>query len=119
MGLSNGRKDHVRHSRAITRTPRWRALRAEVIERDGGACRQCGARGRLEVDHIKPVRTHPALAWAKTNLQCLCPACHAAKTRVECGHPTLPEPRRDWQAAVAELEAPGRARPKPLSILEE
>lgn len=98
-----------RHSKALLRTKRWQALRWEILERDGFACVQCGARGRLEVDHVQPVRTHPQLSFARDNLQSLCRACHTRKTRVECGHsPTSPD-RLHWRQAVASLAA------KPLS----
>lgn len=99
------RKEHIRHSRAVTRGPRWQALRMSILDRDGHACRQCGDRGRLEVDHIKPVRTHPALAYDPANLQALCPACHTRKTRLECGHPERSPEARDWARMVGQLEA--------------
>ncbi|MGY9045996.1 MAG: HNH endonuclease, partial [Rhodobacterales bacterium] len=57
------RRDHHRYSKRITRTKRWQALRAEILERDRYRCRSCGCGGRLEVDHIKPVRTHPELSY--------------------------------------------------------
>lgn len=103
MGL---KPDFERHSKRVTSTKRWKILRMAVIERDGFRCKKCGARGRLEVDHIKPVRTHPALAFDPQNLQALCPSCHTSKTRVECGHPPpIATPARDaWQKAVRALE---------------
>lgn len=91
-------------SRAVTRGPRWRALRLQALRRDGWQCVQCGARGRLEVDHILPVRTHPHLAYELGNLQALCARCHTRKTRIECGHPP-PDPKRAaWREAVQEME---------------
>ncbi|MEM1396049.1 MAG: HNH endonuclease [Pseudomonadota bacterium] len=93
-----------RYSNAVTRTKRWKALRLEALRRDGFQCVQCGARGRLEVDHIKPVRTHPELSFVPDNLQTLCPSCHTRKTRIECGHkPPHPE-RLKWRAAVEALK---------------
>ena len=39
-----------RHSRRVTRGPRWKTLRMAVLERDGFKCRFCGKnRGRLEI----------------------------------------------------------------------
>ncbi|MFW5641777.1 MAG: HNH endonuclease [Roseicyclus sp.] len=102
------RREHTRWSRHVTRGGRWKTLRAAVLERDGYRCRSCGARGRLEVDHIKPVRTHPALAYEPGNLQALCPACHTRKTRIECGHPPPDERREKWRQAVEALERRGR-----------
>lgn len=100
------RRDHHRYSKRITRTKRWKALRMEILERDGFKCRDCGVGGRLEVDHVKPVRTHPDLAYAPGNLQALCPSCHTRKTRIECGHPQPREDRQDWRQAVEALSRP-------------
>jgi 5-methylcytosine-specific restriction enzyme A len=92
-----------RRSRHITRGPRWAALRLRALRRDKWACVKCGARGRLEIDHIEPVRTHPERAWALDNLQSLCPACHTRKTKIDIGHDRQNEGRSDWQKAVAQL----------------
>lgn len=86
-----------RHSAAVTGSRRWKGLRLEALRRDGFACVQCGARGRLEVDHIQPVRTHPALAFDLANLQSLCAPCHTLKTRSELGHPPLSAARLAWR----------------------
>ena len=103
MGVT--RKYH-RFSRPYLRTKRWKSLRMEILERDGFACVKCGSRGRLEVDHIKPVRDRPDLAYDPANLQTLCPRCHTAKTRIECGHKP-PDPKRTaWADAVKQLETP-------------
>lgn len=107
----NVRKDHQRHSAKVTRSTRWKVLRMAVLERDGFACRMCGtARGRLEVDHIKPVRTNPELSFDPRNLQALCPQCHTRKTRLECGHPPKSDGRQLWDMAVGALQKPGRLR---------
>ncbi|WP_197714428.1 HNH endonuclease [Altererythrobacter sp. B11] len=68
----------------VYRTMRWKTLRALAKRRDGWACVQCGARGaRLDADHIKPIRTHPHLAFDLANLQTLCIGCHSQKTSRE------------------------------------
>lgn len=100
---------HHRHSKRITATARWQVLRLAILERDEWACRACGTRrARLEVDHIRPVRTHPEAAFDPTNLQTLCPSCHTKKTRQECGHrPALTSPElRAWGKLVADMAAP-------------
>lgn len=85
------------------RGQRWKALRQAALRRDGYKCVACGSAGRLEVDHVIPVRDAPERAFDLGNLQCLCPRCHALKTRIEAGHPP-PDPKRAaWRAAVAEL----------------
>lgn len=92
-----------RHSEIVTRTRRWQALRQEALRRDGYQCRQCGARGLLQVHHVQSVRAAPDLAFDLGNLKSLCPSCHVAETRRELGQaPTTPE-RAAWRAAVREL----------------
>lgn len=92
-----------RHSRAVTRSRRWQALRFLALQRDRFKCVQCGARGRLEVDHIAPVRDAPELSFVLENLQSLCARCHGAKTRGEVGLPPPNPERKKWQAAVKAL----------------
>lgn len=106
----------ARHSRKITATRRWQALRFDILERCGWTCQGCGKPGRLEVDHIQPVRLAPQLAYDPANLQALCPACHTRKTRIECGHPPPREDRQQWQSAVAQLERRGKT---PIKLLGE
>lgn len=92
-----------RYSRHITRGPRWKALRMQALTRDGWQCVQCGKRLGLEIDHIKPVRHRPDLAYDLNNLQTLCGACHSRKTRIEVGL-GQPNPRQDaWRKLVRDL----------------
>ena len=60
-----------RQSAHVIRDKRWPALRYRAKRRDDWKCVKCGAVGRLEVDHINPVRTHPELAFDLNNLQSL------------------------------------------------
>jgi len=99
-----GMKKYARHSRRITRGPRWKALRMQALERDGWACVQCGARRRLEIDHMEPVRHRPDLAYSLSNLQTLCGRCHARKTRIEIGL-GRPDPAREaWKTLLREMQ---------------
>ena len=92
-----------RYSAAVTRTRRWKALRLEALRRDGWRCVKCGGRRRIEVDHVKPVRTHPELAFVLTNLQTLDAPCQSRKTRLEIGLGET-DPHRDaWRDLVKEL----------------
>jgi 5-methylcytosine-specific restriction enzyme A len=99
------RKEHARHSKRVTSTQRWQVLRHAILERDGWKCRCCGDRRRLEIDHIKSVRTAPELAFDPKNLQALCGPCHTRKTRLECGHKEKTPERKAWASAVADLAA--------------
>jgi 5-methylcytosine-specific restriction protein A len=92
-----------RHSKKVTRTRRWRILRAAILERDGWRCTDCGARGPLEVHHELRVKDHPEAAFDPATLKSLCRACHTRRTRIECGHPPPPPMRAAWDAAVADL----------------
>ena len=52
----------------------WSGIRSRARKRDGNACRECGATGRLHVHHIHPVSqggTH-----LDDNLVTLCVDCH-------------------------------------------
>lgn len=95
-----------RHSAAVIRSTRWRALRQAALRRDGYACRTCGERGRLEVDHIQPVRTHPDRAFDLDNLQALCPTCHSLKTRTELGLADISPARKAWHNLLKAKEIP-------------
>jgi 5-methylcytosine-specific restriction endonuclease McrA len=89
---------------------RWAALRTAAKRRDGYRCVKCGARGRLEVDHIKPVRTHPELAFDLGNLQAICAPCHIQKTRVD-NRLAESDPRRErWRELIMELLTPSQRR---------
>lgn len=105
MGLR--RDDFHRHSKRVTSTRRWQAVRAAVLERDGYKCRSCGGRGRLEVDHIEAVRNAPSKSFDPANLQTLCGPCHTRKTRIECGHAPASEDRQAWRKFVLALEREG------------
>ncbi|MBP0614288.1 HNH endonuclease [Jiella mangrovi] len=102
-----GVKTYKRAGADIYRTPRWKALRALAKRRDGYRCVQCGAAGDLEVDHIKPVRTHRELAFDLSNLQTLCVPCHSRKTRVEIGLAEIDPRRQAWRDLVNELTPKG------------
>jgi 5-methylcytosine-specific restriction endonuclease McrA len=93
---------YERHSKAVLRSSRWPALRLQAKRRDRFRCVECNAAGRLEVDHIKPVRTHPELSFDLSNLQTLCASCHTKKTRLECGHVPLDPQRQAWRDLLTE-----------------
>lgn len=88
----------------VYRDARWPVLRLAAKRRDGWKCVQCGARYRLEVDHIKPVRDAPEKAFDLDNLQTLCGRCHGKKTRVESGHPELSPERQKWRDLLQNMQ---------------
>jgi len=75
----------------------WPAVRAKVLKRDGHRCRQCGKAGRLEVDHVRPLKEGGA-RFDMANLQTLCRGCHIQKTRTERGGA-----RNPWAKMLEEL----------------
>lgn len=81
---------------SIYSSPRWKSVRFLAKKRDGFRCVECGASGRLEVDHRKPLRSAPELAFDLENLQTLCIACHARKTRREVGLDVQSPDRKAW-----------------------
>lgn len=91
---------------AAHRSARWPALRLQAKRRDNFACVQCGKRGRLEVDHVIPVRKAPAKAFDLSNLQTLCggpDGCHSKKTRHESGRDADPA-RQQWRELVRQTQ---------------
>lgn len=111
-----GVKTHKRHSARITRTRRWKALRLIALRRDGFRCVECRAPGRLDVDHIKPVREAPELAFELSNLQSLCAACHGRKTAAEVGLAPIDPRKLAWRNAVKALQNPSTERETKCSL---
>lgn len=107
------KRRYHRHSAVIRARRQWQVVRHQAKRRDNFRCvgvlpggRVCGARGRLEVDHIKPVRTHPQLAYELSNLQTLCVPCHSRKTRLEVGLGKESPARAAWRDLVHALSKP-------------
>lgn len=88
MGMANTSYTGDVHSHAgrahFYRSPEWKALREQVLERDHYECQWCKAEGRvttgndmtLEIDHIKTLEERPDLALEPDNLRTLCRDCH-------------------------------------------
>lgn len=93
----------------------WRQLRMKVLMHYGARCQCCGATpgdgAVMNVDHIKPRKTHPHLALEFNNLQILCGDCNAGKgnwSQTDWRQNLLPvhAPQGDdEQAAVSHLRA--------------
>ena len=82
-------------SNEFLRSKEWKALRYQALVSHGGRCQCCGASAadgaQLNVDHIFPRSTHPALALDINNLQVLCAPCNEGKSNVDA---------TDWRTAV-------------------
>lgn len=68
---------------AFLKSYEWRKLRMEALIKYGRKCVCCGATPEtgavMNVDHIKPRKTHPELALNINNLQILCDECNHGK----------------------------------------
>ena len=58
------------------KSPAYRRWRRAVLKRDDFQCIWCGAKEKLEVDHIKPFAFFPDLRTEITNGRTLCIPCH-------------------------------------------
>jgi len=56
----------------------WRALRKQILARDGYVCCYCGQDADT-VDHVLPVKNHPDLAMSPDNLRSACRRCNSMK----------------------------------------
>jgi 5-methylcytosine-specific restriction endonuclease McrA len=74
----------------------WRKLRMVALKKHGARCQCCGATTAngvmMNVDHIKPRKTHPHLALNLDNLQILCEVCNHGKGNWDT---------TDWRAPAA------------------
>ena len=63
------------------KTNEWKELRLRVVSHYGGRCMCCKhiPKKGINVDHIKPRKTHPELALVFENLQVLCGSCNKRK----------------------------------------
>jgi 5-methylcytosine-specific restriction protein A len=66
---------------------RWKDMRWEVLTEARFTCQMCGLldgdTSKLVADHRKPHRGDPVLFWDRSNLQCLCEACHSTTKQKE------------------------------------
>jgi 5-methylcytosine-specific restriction endonuclease McrA len=77
-------REFIQSSEFLSTFP-WRQLRMQVLIKRGNRCECCGASPMksnevvINVDHIKPRKTHPELALVAENLQILCGDCNHGK----------------------------------------
>ena len=63
----------------------WEAdfRRKKILEKYNNKCALCKNDKQLELDHIKPVYSHPELGFDEDNIQILCKKCHSNKSAIE------------------------------------
>jgi hypothetical protein len=64
----------------------YKKFRAACLKRDGYMCRICGSNKDLQVHHIEPFATFPALRYEPSNGITLCSKCHKELHRKEREH---------------------------------
>lgn len=73
----------IDEGRAFYDTREWKAMRLQILIRDGRRCKCCGATpdtgAVMNVDHIKSLRFHWHLRLDPGNLQVLCADCNIGK----------------------------------------
>ena len=83
IGLTVANTKRPEASDAFLGTFEWRKVRMQALKKYGARCQCCGATPadgmRMNVDHIKPRKTHPELALSVDNLQVLCEVCNHGK----------------------------------------
>lgn len=94
-----------KHHDRIKNDPRWKAVRAACLERDGYACVECGSTEQLQADHILELALHPDLAFELDNLQTLCQPCHEEKGKT--GNAKQEINRMQWVNPKYEKELTG------------
>ena len=82
-------------------TLRWQHVRKKVFARDNYRCRLCGSAGRLECDHIVPLRAG-GNPFELRNLQTLCRSCHIKKSARFNRKPDSPDVAA-WRKKVREI----------------
>lgn len=73
--------ERVKEADKFTKTATWQSLRKEIIRRDGGVCKLCFLRGKIEyrklqVHHIVKRVDDLSLVYNRENLVTLCRECH-------------------------------------------
>lgn len=56
--------------------PQYKIWRQTCMERDHYQCTECGAKGYLQVHHIKTISESPELIWVVENGKTVCVSCH-------------------------------------------
>lgn len=76
-------KEEFAQSSEFLQSFEWRQVRMQALIKHGRKCQCCGATPEsgaiINVDHIKPRKTHPELALTLNNLQVLCHECNHGK----------------------------------------
>ena len=89
-----------RAGKTVYHSRQWRIVRRQVLDRDNWTCTNCGGRGRMEVDYIRPI-SRGGKPFDLNNLRALCRTCHV-KISGKLSRKPPPE-RAAWDKLVNEL----------------
>jgi uncharacterized protein YdaU (DUF1376 family) len=86
--ISKAQSKTQRNKKGFLQSYEWRVVRMKALLKYGAKCMACGATAEsgsvINVDHIKPRKTHPELALDLDNLQVLCSDCNHGKGNWDC-----------------------------------
>ena len=86
------RKRNPKRTHPLYYSPQWRALRQQILARDGYRCVVChawvGNPGAARVDHIERMLDNPSRALDLLNLRTLCIHCDAQSHRERGSSPS-------------------------------
>ena len=92
--------------KTVYNTPRWRKLRARIVERDGWLCQWCAEKGLTvagaEVHHINEIQNGGA-PFDPDNLVLLCRPCHELTRQRKEPDPAAVVAWRDFTNQLCEL----------------
>lgn len=73
---NNWKGGKTNSNQKLRNSPEYKVWRTTCMERDHFKCTDCGAKGYLQVHHIKPISTFPELIWVIDNGKTVCVSCH-------------------------------------------
>ena len=89
-----------KRARSIYNDPRWRAIRADALERADWTCERCGRpSGRLDVHHKIAIADGGDPFPSLSGVEAICRRCHYGEHRTRPGNPS----RDAWRKAVDAL----------------
>jgi len=83
LASAEERQREIDERKAFYSSPEWKLLRAQIIQKHGATCADCGRRIThivdITVDHKHPRSKHPELALTLDNLRVVCRQCNSRK----------------------------------------
>ena len=87
-----------------SRSPKWPAVRQHHLDREP-CCAACGSKDLLNVHHVRPFHTDPALELEDSNLITLCEQHHLTFGHLMDWKSWNPDVRKDCEAYRKKVEA--------------